>query len=170
MVVTYCLESRTVRIIFVGYLMLDVDHFFDLTLRMLEIHDLPIKICNNLLYSPSSDRSLPSPSPTHFLRPFASLPSPHSLPPLSQVDYRQGGSEYHFSWRHDNGRKYPWEHAVRYCSSLGHGWSGISIETHEEDRSVSNIITGGVSRALGSSGPRLSGRSVEEDSEGDFLM
>ncbi|ROT65260.1 mannose-binding protein [Penaeus vannamei] len=99
------------------------------------------------------DRSLPFPSPS--LIPRRSLPSPppltldRSLPspsPLTSfdrsLDYRQGGSEYHFSWRHDNGRKYPWEHAVRYCSSLGHGWSGISIETHEEDRSVSNIITG----------------------------
>ncbi|ROT65941.1 hypothetical protein C7M84_016068 [Penaeus vannamei] len=38
------------------------------------------------------------------------------------VDLRYGGSEYHFSWRHDGGRKYQWGPANSYCSSLGNGY------------------------------------------------
>ncbi|XP_042893102.1 pulmonary surfactant-associated protein D-like [Penaeus japonicus] len=58
------------------------------------------------------------------------------------VDYSGAGSDYHFSWRHDGGRKYAWEAANQYCASLGRGWTGVSIETHEEDRTISSIITG----------------------------
>ncbi|XP_063611970.1 uncharacterized protein LOC134785537 [Penaeus indicus] len=66
----------------------------------------------------------------------------HPIGGNSVVHYSQGGSDYHFSWRHDGGRKYQWQHAIQYCSSLGHGWNGISIETHEEDGFVRSIILG----------------------------
>ncbi|XP_037801890.1 C-type lectin domain family 4 member F-like [Penaeus monodon] len=56
------------------------------------------------------------------------------------VDLRYGGSEYHFSWRHDGGRKYPWGAANSYCSNLGYGWQGVSIESYQEDKLISSII------------------------------
>ncbi|XP_069188170.1 uncharacterized protein [Procambarus clarkii] len=56
------------------------------------------------------------------------------------VDLSAGGSDYHFSWRHDGGKKYDWHSANYYCSSLGKGWQGVSIESHEEDKIISNVI------------------------------
>ncbi|XP_042892943.1 C-type lectin domain family 4 member F-like [Penaeus japonicus] len=56
------------------------------------------------------------------------------------VDLRYGGSEYHFSWRHDGGRKYQWGPANSYCANLGYGWQGVSIESHQEDKIISSVI------------------------------
>ncbi|XP_071535749.1 uncharacterized protein [Panulirus ornatus] len=58
------------------------------------------------------------------------------------VDLSAGYSDYHFSWRHDGGKKYPWDKANYYCSSLGHGWQGVSIESRKEDKLISDIIYG----------------------------
>nr|XP_053652010.1 LOW QUALITY PROTEIN: uncharacterized protein LOC128702022 [Cherax quadricarinatus] len=57
-----------------------------------------------------------------------------------QVDLSVGESDYHFSWRHDGGKKYDWHTANYYCYSLGKGWQGVSIETPEEDKIISGII------------------------------
>lgn len=62
---------------------------------------------------------------------------------FSQVDLKFGGSEYHFSWRHDNGKKYDGYRANYYCSNMGKGWQGVSIETPEEDEIISKIISRG---------------------------
>ncbi|XP_071535752.1 uncharacterized protein [Panulirus ornatus] len=56
------------------------------------------------------------------------------------VDLTEGYSDYHFSWLHDGHQKYDWEKANYYCSSLGQGWQGVSIETKEEDALISSII------------------------------
>ncbi|XP_071535748.1 uncharacterized protein [Panulirus ornatus] len=58
------------------------------------------------------------------------------------VDLSAGYSDYHFSWRHDGAQKYPWQKAIYYCSSLGYGWQGVSIESHKEDKLISDIIYG----------------------------
>nr|XP_053652017.1 uncharacterized protein LOC128702032 [Cherax quadricarinatus] len=55
----------------------------------------------------------------------------------AKVDLSVGESDYHFSWRHDGGKKYDWHTANYYCSSLGKGWQGVSIETPEEDKIIS---------------------------------
>ncbi|XP_042235050.1 C-type lectin galactose-binding isoform-like [Homarus americanus] len=59
-----------------------------------------------------------------------------------QVDLSLHNSDYHFSWRHDGGKKYDWYSANKYCANLGPGWFGVSIETHEEDKYISQIIAG----------------------------
>ncbi|KAK8726973.1 hypothetical protein OTU49_009854, partial [Cherax quadricarinatus] len=56
------------------------------------------------------------------------------------VDLSLEYSDYHFSWRHDGGRKYDWYTANYYCSNLGYGWKGVSIESYQEDKIISNII------------------------------
>ncbi|ROT75937.1 mannose-binding protein [Penaeus vannamei] len=56
------------------------------------------------------------------------------------VDEDRGDSEYHFAWLHDGGRTYDWQGANSYCSSLGRGWKGISIETREENDFVTDVI------------------------------
>ncbi|XP_053651975.1 uncharacterized protein [Cherax quadricarinatus] len=56
------------------------------------------------------------------------------------VDLSLEYSDYHFSWRHDGGKKYDWHTANYYCSSLGKGWQGVSIESPAEDKIISNII------------------------------
>nr|XP_045605163.1 uncharacterized protein LOC123762602 [Procambarus clarkii] len=58
----------------------------------------------------------------------------------AKVDLSVGGSDYHFSWRHDGGKNYDGHSANYYCSSLGKGWQGVSIETPEEDKIISDII------------------------------
>ncbi|XP_069957503.1 uncharacterized protein [Cherax quadricarinatus] len=58
----------------------------------------------------------------------------------AKVDLSVGESDYHFSWRHDGGKKYDWHTANYYCSSLGKGWQGVSIETPEEDKIISDVI------------------------------
>nr|XP_027213189.1 uncharacterized protein LOC113806272 [Penaeus vannamei] len=57
------------------------------------------------------------------------------MPRTLQVDEDRGDSEYHFAWLHDGGRTYDWQGANSYCSSLGRGWKGISIETRERTTS-----------------------------------
>ncbi|XP_066959243.1 snaclec 6-like [Macrobrachium rosenbergii] len=58
------------------------------------------------------------------------------------VDQSYGGSDYHFSWRHDGGQKYEWGPANHYCAKLGPGWYGVSIESYEEDKFIDSIIGG----------------------------
>ncbi|KAG7157034.1 C-type lectin lectoxin-Lei1-like 3 [Homarus americanus] len=58
-----------------------------------------------------------------------------------QVDSTWGNSDYHYSWCHDGGKKYDWYSANQYCSSLGPGWQGVSIETHDENYYISQIIS-----------------------------
>lgn len=58
----------------------------------------------------------------------------------AQVDLTYGYSDYHFSWRHDYGRKYDWQNANYYCNSLGYGWQGISIESYDEDAALDNVL------------------------------
>ena len=58
----------------------------------------------------------------------------------AQIDLSYGYSDYHFSWRHDGGKKYDAEAANYYCKSLGYGWQGVSIETPAEDELISKII------------------------------
>ncbi|XP_069972562.1 uncharacterized protein [Penaeus vannamei] len=60
----------------------------------------------------------------------------------SMVDVSQGGSDYHFSWRHDGGRMYEWAFGNQYCASLGKEWHGVSIESLDEDRRISSIVAG----------------------------
>ncbi|XP_068237477.1 uncharacterized protein [Palaemon carinicauda] len=50
------------------------------------------------------------------------------------------GSEYHFSWCADGNQKYEWQQAINYCSALGHGWQGISIEDLSENQFVTQTI------------------------------
>lgn len=59
-----------------------------------------------------------------------------------RIDYTLGYSEYHFSWRHDGGHNYPWNQANAYCSQLGPGWEGVSIESVEEDKFISSVVGG----------------------------
>ncbi|XP_037802013.1 L-selectin-like [Penaeus monodon] len=56
------------------------------------------------------------------------------------VDLTFGGSDYHFSWRHDGGKNYPWDIANRYCANLGYGWQGVSIESYQEDKYISHVL------------------------------
>ncbi|XP_045604979.2 uncharacterized protein [Procambarus clarkii] len=56
------------------------------------------------------------------------------------VDLSSQYSDYHFSWRHDGGKEYPWEQAIYYCTSLGPGWQGVSIETIFESKIINNVI------------------------------
>ncbi|XP_066964606.1 uncharacterized protein [Macrobrachium rosenbergii] len=50
------------------------------------------------------------------------------------------GSEYHFSWCFDGNQKYEWQQAIDYCSALGPGWQGISIEDLGENEFVKQTI------------------------------
>ncbi|XP_053655708.1 uncharacterized protein [Cherax quadricarinatus] len=56
------------------------------------------------------------------------------------VDEIQDGRAYHFSWCHDGGLAYTWEHAVNYCAALRNGFQAISIESRREQNFVSNIL------------------------------
>ncbi|CAL4074651.1 unnamed protein product, partial [Meganyctiphanes norvegica] len=58
------------------------------------------------------------------------------------ADDTNGGSSYHYSWRHDGNRKYPAGQAVSYCNRLGGGWKAISIEDSSENSFVSRVISG----------------------------
>ncbi|KAK7008558.1 Lectin C-type domain [Halocaridina rubra] len=57
------------------------------------------------------------------------------------VDGTNGGSEYHYSWRHDGGRKYVHSGAVGYCNSLGGGWGPVSIESSGESSFINGVIS-----------------------------
>ncbi|CAL4115889.1 unnamed protein product, partial [Meganyctiphanes norvegica] len=58
------------------------------------------------------------------------------------VDDTFGGSEYHYSWRHDGNRKYTWGQANRYCRGLSGGWQPISIESAGENDFVTKVVQG----------------------------
>ncbi|XP_064080192.1 pulmonary surfactant-associated protein D-like [Macrobrachium nipponense] len=50
------------------------------------------------------------------------------------------GSEYHFSWCFDGNQKYEWQQAISYCTALGPGWQGISIEDLSENEFAKQTI------------------------------
>ncbi|XP_042893097.1 uncharacterized protein LOC122267158 [Penaeus japonicus] len=56
------------------------------------------------------------------------------------VDAQKNGSQYHFAWKHDGNKNYGWRGANSYCSKLGNGWKGVSIETREESTFINEII------------------------------
>ncbi|XP_037795966.1 uncharacterized protein LOC119591308 [Penaeus monodon] len=58
------------------------------------------------------------------------------------VDAQREGSQYHFAWLYDGNRSYGWNGANGYCSSLGRGWNGVSIETNGESTFINDIISG----------------------------
>nr|XP_027223202.1 uncharacterized protein LOC113815309 [Penaeus vannamei] len=58
------------------------------------------------------------------------------------VDHQALGSRYHFSWCHDGFKNYTQGNAILYCTSLGPGWDGVSIETPQEDQLLSQIVGG----------------------------
>ena len=64
---------------------------------------------------------------------------PRSSP--GAVDARRGGSEYHYSWRHDGGRKYSGRGAQVYCSRLGPRWQPVSVETQQESHWLNGVVS-----------------------------
>nr|XP_053651968.1 loricrin-like isoform X1 [Cherax quadricarinatus] len=74
-----------------------------------------------------------------------------------QVHFTAGGSNYHFSWCVDGGQKYTWQQANGYCKSLGHGWTGVSMESLAEDQYISTIIDKHQLPYIWTSGNRLGG-------------
>ncbi|XP_066941209.1 uncharacterized protein [Macrobrachium rosenbergii] len=74
------------------------------------------------------------------------------------ADGRNGQSEYHYSWLHDGGRKYPHGQAIGYCNGLGGGWGPVGIESGGESNFINGVIsshrqeyiwTGGVQQGAG---------------------
>ncbi|XP_064084331.1 asialoglycoprotein receptor 2-like isoform X2 [Macrobrachium nipponense] len=74
------------------------------------------------------------------------------------ADGSNGGSEYHYSWLHDGGRKYVHGQAVGYCNALGGGWGPVAIESGGENSFINGVIsshrqeyiwTGGVKQGAG---------------------
>ncbi|ROT75946.1 mannose-binding protein [Penaeus vannamei] len=59
---------------------------------------------------------------------------------LIMVDAQREGSQYHFAWKHDGNREYTWNGANGYCSGLGSGWKGVSIETSGESGFINEIV------------------------------
>ena len=59
------------------------------------------------------------------------------------VDARRDGSEYHYSWRHDGGRKYTGQDAQLYCQRLGAGWQAVSLETRAESQWLNGVVIAG---------------------------
>nr|XP_045619059.1 uncharacterized protein LOC123770925 [Procambarus clarkii] len=57
-----------------------------------------------------------------------------------QVDDTRGGSQYYFSWRHDNGRKYTGGQAHGLCTSLGGGWQPVGISSRDELQYINSIV------------------------------
>nr|XP_045618753.1 macrophage mannose receptor 1-like isoform X1 [Procambarus clarkii] len=89
---------------------------------------------------------------------FPSPPRPAPQPSNVPVDETSGRSQYYFSWRHDNGRKYTGDQAHSVCTSLGGGWQPIGISSREEIQlviraigrdNVEYIWTGGVRSGRG---------------------
>ncbi|XP_037795479.1 uncharacterized protein LOC119590811 [Penaeus monodon] len=69
------------------------------------------------------------------------VPLHHNLCRSTQVvDHIQDGSEYHYSWCHDNNRNYTHTAANNYCANLGPGWQGVSIGSRPEDNFISGVI------------------------------
>ena len=63
-----------------------------------------------------------------------------TAPARAPVDARRGGSEYHYSWRHDGGRQYRGHEALAYCRRLGGGWQAISVETQQESQWLNGVV------------------------------
>ncbi|XP_045618761.1 ATP-dependent RNA helicase A-like [Procambarus clarkii] len=57
-----------------------------------------------------------------------------------QPDDVRGRSQYYFSWRHDNGRKYTGGQAHGLCTSLGGGWQPVGISSHDELQYINSIV------------------------------
>ncbi|XP_063612330.1 neurocan core protein-like [Penaeus indicus] len=57
------------------------------------------------------------------------------------VDAQREGSQYHFAWKYDGNRVYGWNGANGYCSGLGGGWKGVSIESNGESTFINGIIS-----------------------------
>ncbi|XP_047492265.1 C-type lectin mannose-binding isoform-like [Penaeus chinensis] len=56
------------------------------------------------------------------------------------VHGNHGGSQYHYSWRVDGGRKYTHGGAVGYCRQLGGSWQAVSIEDRSESDFINQVI------------------------------
>ncbi|XP_045619060.1 uncharacterized protein [Procambarus clarkii] len=76
----------------------------------------------------------------------------------AQADDTRGGSQYYFSWRHDNGRKYTAGQAHGLCTGLGGGWQPVGISSPDELQYINSIVgsnrlqyiwTGGVRAGAG---------------------
>ncbi|XP_069161934.1 macrophage mannose receptor 1-like [Procambarus clarkii] len=85
-------------------------------------------------------------------------PAPRPIPSNVPVDETLDRSQYYFSWRHDNGRKYTGDQAHSVCTRLGGGWQPIGISSREEIElviravgrdNVEYIWTGGVRSGRG---------------------
>ncbi|RXG67115.1 hypothetical protein Avbf_09707 [Armadillidium vulgare] len=73
------------------------------------------------------------------------------------IDHRDGGSEYHYSWRHDGG-KWEWNQANAYCRRLGQGWQLISINNGREFGLVDSALRGESQPYIWTSGQGRNGR------------
>ncbi|XP_069999352.1 C-type lectin BML-1 [Penaeus vannamei] len=58
------------------------------------------------------------------------------------VHGNHGGSQYHYSWRVDGGRKYTHGGATGYCRGLGGSWRPVSIEDGSESSFINGVIGG----------------------------
>ncbi|XP_069162180.1 uncharacterized protein [Procambarus clarkii] len=67
-------------------------------------------------------------------------PRPAPVRSGDQVDDTRDRSQYYFSWRHDNGRKYRGEEAHGLCTSLGGGWQPVGISSPGELSYISGIV------------------------------
>lgn len=76
------------------------------------------------------------------VRPAPALASQYPICSPGVVDHQALGSRYHFSWCHDGFKNYTQGDAILYCTSLGPGWDGVSIETPQEDQLLSQIVGG----------------------------
>ncbi|XP_042863224.1 uncharacterized protein LOC122247744 [Penaeus japonicus] len=76
------------------------------------------------------------------VRPAPALTSQYPICSPGLVDHEAFGSRYHFSWCHDGFQNYTQPSAINYCTSLGPGWNGVSIETAQEDNLLASIIGG----------------------------
>ncbi|KAK3868649.1 hypothetical protein Pcinc_025973 [Petrolisthes cinctipes] len=74
-----------------------------------------------------------------------------------QADDNFGGKEYHFSWRHDGGRKYTGGGAHGYCSNLGGGWQAVGISSPNEGRYINGIISNNRQQYIWTGGVRAGG-------------
>ncbi|XP_069977324.1 snaclec coagulation factor IX/factor X-binding protein subunit A-like [Penaeus vannamei] len=74
------------------------------------------------------------------------------------VDFIKDGSQYHYSWCHNYYENYTHAEAVNYCSSLGRGWQGVSIESRPEDNFISGVVETHNLAYIWTSGTKESGR------------
>merc|ERR1712212_540271 len=92
----------------------------------------------------SRPQSRPPPRPA----PVRSAPAPSPPRPSSSggncpgADDSFGGSQYHYSWRHDGNQKYSAGGARSYCSRQSGNWKAVSIEDSSENSFITRVITG----------------------------